>query len=187
MGEDLVCSLRYQRRFPRSGLGLLDIFVKLTLACYRPVGVVERLPGPRCRVCKVQGGSMTSLVTGTLGVALCRARRPQVAAVVPCRARGGQLVELPQGWRELASRSPRVRWGLVRLLLCANRRIDPLGWWVRVDVWCSTFCLVTGTRLLWFPPSRKAVSRASSPCLVSTQVGLRERPQPAPGSPLPHW
>ena len=69
---------------------------------------------------------MGAPVPGALGVALCRARRGQVAAVVPCRARGGQLVVLPRGWRELASRRPRVWWGLVHLL-CANRRVDPLG------------------------------------------------------------
>ena len=128
---------------------------------------------------------------------------------------------LPLGWRELASRRPRVRWRLVRLLLCANRRVDPFvwwvpvevwcsvfchvagtrlrcrlllcanrrvdpfGWWIRVEVWCSVFCLVTGTRLRWSPPSRVARSRASSPCLVGIQAGVRRRPQPAPSSPLP--
>ena len=80
---------RYQRRLPRSGLRLLDIFVKPTAACYRLVGVVERPLGPRRRVCQVQRGGMGAPVPGALGVALCRARRGQVAAVVPCRARGG--------------------------------------------------------------------------------------------------
>ena len=34
--------------------------------------------------------------------------------------------------------------------------VDPLGWWVRVEVWCSVFCLINGTRLRLFPPSRGA-------------------------------
>ena len=105
----------------------------------------------------------------------------------PVERGGGQLVTLPRGWRELASRRPRVRWGSVRVLLCVNWRVHPLGWWVRVEVWCSVFCLVTRTRLRWFPPSRVAGSRASSPCLVGIHVGVRGRPQPAPSSPLPHW
>ena len=128
-------SIRYQRRLPCCGLCLLDIFVKPTSACYRLVCVVKRPLGPRRRVYQVQGGGMGASISGALGVALCRARRAQVAAVVPCRARGGQLVALPRGWRELASRRPRVRWGLVRLLLSANWRVDPLGWWERVEVW----------------------------------------------------
>ena len=47
----------------------------------------------------------------------------------PVERGGGQLVALPRGWRELASRCPRVRRMLVHLLRCANRRVDPLGWW----------------------------------------------------------
>ena len=137
------------------------------------IGVHERPLGPRRRVCQIQGGGMGAPVPGALGVALCRARRAQVAAVVPCRARGGQLVALPRGWRELASRRPRVRWGLVRLL-CTNRRVDPLGWWVRVEVWRSVFCLVTGTRLRWFPRSRAAGSRASSPVSCASRLGCVE-------------
>ena len=39
----------------------------------------------------------------------------------PVERGGGQLVAVPRGWRELASRHPRVRWRLVRLPLCANR------------------------------------------------------------------
>ena len=106
-----------------------------------------------------------------------------------CPGEGGgmQLVTLPRGWRELASRHPRVRWRLARLLLCANRRVDPLSWWVRVEVWCFVFCLVTGNRLRWLPPFRVAGARARSPCFVGIQVGVRGRPQPAPSSPLPHW
>ena len=91
----------------------------------------------------------------------------------PVERGGGQLVAFPRGWRELASRRPRVWWGLVRLLLCANQRVDPLGWWVRVEAWCSVLCLVTGPRLRWFPPSPVGGSRASSPCLVGIQVGVR--------------
>ena len=52
---------------------------------------------------------MGTLVPGALGVALSRAQRAQKAEVVPCRAWGGQLVAFPRGWRELASRRPRVR------------------------------------------------------------------------------
>ena len=70
------------------GLRLFDI-VKPSSACYRLVGVVERPLGPRCRICHVQGGGMGASISGALGVALCRARRAQVAAVVPCPARGG--------------------------------------------------------------------------------------------------
>ena len=90
------------------------------------VGVVERPLGPHRRICQVHGAGMGAPVPGALGVALCLARRAQVAAVVPCRARGGQLVALLRGWLELASRRPRVRWRLVRLLLCANQPVDPL-------------------------------------------------------------
>ena len=61
-----------------------------------------------------------------------------------------------------------------------------LSWWVRVVIWWSVFCLFTGTRFRWFPPTRVAGSRASSPCLMSIQFGTRGRPQPAPSSPLPH-
>ena len=90
--------LRFQGRPPRSGLRLIDIFVKPTSACHRLVGVFEHLLGTLCRVCQVQGGGRGAPVPGAL-------------EVVPCRARGGQLVPLPRGWRELASRRPRVRWG----------------------------------------------------------------------------
>ena len=179
--------LRYQGRLPRSGLRLLDIFVKPTSACYRLVGVVERPLGPRRRVCQVQGGGMGAPVPGALGVALCRARRAQVAAVVPCRARGGGSWWRSPGAGESWRRDALGSGGVLRLILSANRRIDHLGGWVQVEVWCSAFCLVTGTLLQWFPPSRVAGSRASSPCLVSIQVGVRGEPQPAPSSPLPHW
>ena len=74
---------------PRSGLRLLDIFVKPTLACYRPVGVVKRPLSPRRRICQVQGAGMSAPVLGALGATLCRARRAQVAAVVLCREWGG--------------------------------------------------------------------------------------------------
>ena len=49
---------------------------------------------------------MGSQVPGALGMAFCSARRAQVATVVPCREREGQLVSLPRGFRELASRRP---------------------------------------------------------------------------------
>ena len=49
-----------------------------------------------------------------------------------------QLVALPRIWLELASRQPRVRWRFFRLLLCANRRVDPHGLWVRVVIWCPS-------------------------------------------------
>ena len=116
--------LHYQGCLPRSGLHLLDIFVNPTSACFTPenrlVGVVERPMDSRRCICQVRGAGVGTPVRGALGVALCRAWRAQVSAVVPCRARGGQLVALPRGWRELASKRPRVRWRLVRLLLCAN-------------------------------------------------------------------
>ena len=59
-----------------------------------------------------------------------------------------------------------------------------LGWWVHVEIWCSVFCLVTGTRLRRFPASRVAGSPARSPCLVGTQVEERGRPRPAPSRPF---
>ena len=125
-------------------------------------------------------------VPGALGVALCRARRAQVAAVVPCRERGrdggGTLpwlaragVETPpspvgvgpsSSLREPASRpSWLVGPGGGMVLRLLSRHRNPIR---------------------WFPPSRIAGSRASSPCLVGIQVGVRGRPQPAPSSPLPH-
>ena len=128
-GEGLLRPLCYQGRLPRSDLRLLDILVKPTPACYRLVDVVESPLGPRRHVRQVQAGGMVAPVPGALRVALCRPRKAQVAMVVACRARGGgQLVAFPRGWRELASTRPRVRWGLVRLLLCANRRVHALGW-----------------------------------------------------------
>ena len=144
-----------------------------TSACYRLFVIVKRPLGPRRRACQVQGSVMGAPVPEALGGALCRARRAQMAAVVPFRARGGQLVALSRGWRELASRRPRVRWGLVWLRLSANRRVDTLNWWERVKIWCSVSCLVTGTHVRWLPQSRVAGSRASSPCLVGIQVGVR--------------
>ena len=45
---------------------------------------------------------MGAPVPGDLGVALCRARTVQVAAVVPCRARGGSWWRSPgagESWR----------------------------------------------------------------------------------------
>ena len=98
----------------------------------------------------------------------------QGGAVVPYRVRGGQLVALPRGWRELASRRPRVRWRLVRLRLCASRRVDPLGWWVRLVAWWSVFSLVTGTRRQWFPPSRVAGLERALPVSWASRLGCVE-------------
>ena len=103
--------LRYQGRLPCSGLRLLDIFVKPTLACYRLVGIVERPLGPRRRVCQIQGGGMGAPVPGALGVALCRARRAQVAAVVPCRARGGAAGGAPPGLARAGVETPETESG----------------------------------------------------------------------------
>ena len=121
-----------------------------------------------------KGAGWTPRFREFLGVALCRAWRALVVAVVPCRARGGQLVALPRGWRELASRRPRVRWGFVRLLLCANRRIDPYGWWARVEVWCSVFCLVTGTRLRGSPRSKSRDLERALPVSWASRLGCVE-------------
>ena len=87
--EGLLRLLRYEGRLTRNGLRLIDIFAKPTSACYRLVGVVEHPLSLRRRICQVQGGGMGALVAGALGVALWRARRAQVASVVPCRERRG--------------------------------------------------------------------------------------------------
>ena len=142
-------------RLPHSVLGLLDILVIPTSACFTPE---YRLPGV-LQMPNRRGGQGTP-VPGTLGVALGRARRAQVAAVVLCRARAGQLVALLRGWRELASRCPRPRWRLVRRLVLKNRRVDPLGWWVRVVISWSVLYLVIGALLRKFSPSRVAGSQA---------------------------
>ena len=60
---------------------------------------------------------------------------PRCRRWCPVESGGGQPVALPRAWRELASRRPRVRWGIFRLLLCANRRVGSLGWCVRVVGW----------------------------------------------------
>ena len=95
-----------------SGLRLLDIFVTSTSACFTPenrlVGVVERPLSPRRRICQIRGAGMGARVLRALRVALCRARRAQVAAVEHCRARGGQLVALSgagESWRRDAPES----------------------------------------------------------------------------------
>ena len=191
LDEGLLRCVYYQGSLPRSGLHLLIIIVQRTSACFTPgnslVAVVWLALGPRRRICQVQRAGMGAPVPGPLGLALPRARRAQVAAVVSCRAPGGQLRDFLRGWRELAWRRPRVGWRLVRLLLCPNRRVGPLGWWVRVAVWWPVFCLLNGIRLRWFHPPRVAGSRASSLCLAGIQIGARGSLQPAPSSPLPHW
>ena len=98
--------LRYQGPLPRSGLRLLDIFVKQTSVSYRLVGIVERTLGPRRRICQVQRSGMGAPVQGALGVALCRARRAQVAAVVPCRARGWAAGGAPPGLARAGVETP---------------------------------------------------------------------------------
>ena len=49
---------------------------------------------------------MGAAVPGALGVALCRARRAQVAAVVPCRARGGAAGGAPPGLARAGVETP---------------------------------------------------------------------------------
>ena len=49
---------------------------------------------------------MGAAVPEALGVALCRARRAQVAAVVPCRARGGAAFVAPQGLARAGAETP---------------------------------------------------------------------------------
>ena len=102
--------LHYCGRLPRNGLCLLDIFVKPTLPCFTPenrlVGVVERPLGPRRRICQVHGAGMGAPVPGELGVALCRERRVQVAAVVPCAARGGAAGGAPPGLARAGVETP---------------------------------------------------------------------------------
>ena len=102
--------LYYQGRLPRSGLCLLDIFIKPTSASFTPenrlVGVVDRPLGPCHCICQVKGAGMGAPVPGAQGVAFCRARRAQVPAVVPCRARGGQQVPgAGESWRRDAPES----------------------------------------------------------------------------------
>ena len=106
-------------------------------ACFAPenrlVGVVERPLGPGRRICQFRGAGMDATVPGTLGVALCRARIAQMAAMALCRTRGGQLVAFPQGWRKLAPRRSRVRGGWSTSY--AARTGEPIllaggsGWW----------------------------------------------------------
>ena len=81
--------LRYQGRLPRSGLRLLDIFVKPTSACYRLVGVVERPLGPRRLIFQVQRSGMGAQVPGALGVALCQAQKPRLRRWCPVERGGG--------------------------------------------------------------------------------------------------
>ena len=132
MSEGLARPLCHHGRLPRSVLGLLDILVIPTSARftleYRLSGVLQRPLGLLGLGRQVRAANMDDPVPRTLGVALCQSRIANVAAVVLCRARGGQLVGLPRGWRELAPRPPRAWWRLVRLLRCANRRVDPLCW-----------------------------------------------------------
>ena len=102
--------LHFQGRLPRTGLRLLDIFVKQTSAYFTPeyrlVGVVERPLGPRHRICQVLGAGMGAPVTGARRVALCRARTAQMAAVVPCRARGGSAGGAPAGLAKAGVETP---------------------------------------------------------------------------------
>ena len=102
--------LRLHGRLPRSVIGLPNILIIPTSAFlapkYRLSGVLQRLLGSlglRSQVRKVATGAP---VPGALGLALCRARRAEVAAVVRyrpreaqvaalCGARGGQLVGAP--------------------------------------------------------------------------------------------
>ena len=139
---------------------LNDLIIPMS-TCYTPAyrlpGILQRSISPLRLRCQVRGADLGAPVLGALRVALCRSRRAQVAAVVLCRARGGQLLALLQGRQELASRRPQARWWLVRLLLCANQRVDPLDWWVR----------------------------AFRCCLVGIQVGARGRPQRARVAHLP--
>ena len=102
--------LHYQGRLPRSGLRLLEVFIKPASACFTPenllVGVVERPLGPRRRICLVQGAGMGAPIPGALGVALCRARRAHVAAVVSCGARGGAAGGAPPGLARAGVETP---------------------------------------------------------------------------------
>ena len=121
---------------------------------------------------------MDAQLPGALREALCRERRFQVAAVVLCRARGGQLVALPQGWRDLASRRPRARSGFFRLLF-VDHRVDPVGWCTpgvpaRVGV-----TLVAGVLVRRSFPSLVTGSRAFPSFLLGLLVGARGGPQPA--------
>ena len=108
-------------------------------ACFtlenRLVGVVERTLDPRRRICQVQGAGMGAPVRGALRVALCRARRAQVAAVVPCRARVGQLVALP-GAGESYRRDPPESGGGWSVFFSAQTvgsilLVGGSGWWHR--------------------------------------------------------
>ena len=50
---------------------------------------------------------MSAPVPGALGVALCQARRAQVASVVRCRARGGEARGTPPGLARAGVKTPR--------------------------------------------------------------------------------
>ena len=122
--------------------------------------------GPR----SPRGGALTSAESpGGGGGALSRAGEQAVRPPPPGDVRAG--VETPPSPVEVGPS-------------CSTREPASysLGWWVRVEMWCSVFCLVTGTRLRRFPPSRVAGSPARFPCLVGTQVEERGRPRPAPSS-----
>ena len=131
--------LHYQRCLLRCGLRLLDIFVKPTSACFTPennlVSVVERPLDPRRRICQVQGAGMGAPVSGALGVALCRAWRAQVAAVVPCGARRGAAGGGPPGLARAGVETPPSPVEVGPSSSLREPRVDPLGWWVRVMVW----------------------------------------------------
>ena len=100
--------LRYQGRLLRSGLGLLDIFVKPTSVCYRLVGVVERSLGPRRRVCQVQGGGMGAAVSGALGWRSVDRGEPRWRQWFPVERGGGSWWRSPgagESWRRDAPES----------------------------------------------------------------------------------
>ena len=120
----LLRPLHYQRRLQRRGLRLLDILVKPTSAFFTPenhlVGVIERPLGPRRRICQVQGAGTGHRSPELWGWRSVERGEPTWRPWCPGECGGEELVALPRGWRELASRRPRVRWRLV---------------WVMV--WCS--------------------------------------------------
>ena len=115
------CALFSTRDASRAAVFACSMYSsKPTSASYRLVGVVERPLGPRRRIYQVQGSGMGAPVPGALGWHSVECGEPRWRRWRPVERRGVQLVALPRGWRELASRRPRVWWRLVRFLY-ANR------------------------------------------------------------------
>ena len=132
-----------------------------------PAGPVPpHIPTPRGRYGRPCPGSYG-------GSALLSSESPGGGGGGALSRAGGAEGGAPPGLTRAGVETPPSPVEVLCLILCANRRVDPVGWWFRVVVWCSVFSLVPGTPLRWFPPSRVAGSRTSSLCLVGVKVGAR--------------